>query len=90
MRSQALRNFYNFSCKNSLRLVFCLPKHSEKEKKRQFSRNSGKRSAPLAHNQTQCFPWPGLLEASSLDTVPADLEPGLWLNPSKAETSRHY
>lgn len=31
MRSQALRNFYNFSCKSPLRLCFVYP-NSEKEK----------------------------------------------------------
>lgn len=76
--------------------MFCLPKHREKEKEGNFPETQAKAAlTPLAAGSDVVFPlacdvYILLPKASSLDTVPADLEPGLWLNPSKAETSKHY
>lgn len=89
--------FRSFLLQKLSEATLCLNKHSEEEKEGNFPETRENTALPWLCAQTQCFPWPEkgkvyilLLKASTLDTLPADMEPGLRLKPFRAETSKHY
>lgn len=78
--------FPSFLLQKLSRAIFCLPKHSEKEKEGNFPETQANTALLWLRTQTQCFPWPEkgtlyilLLKASTLDAIPVDMEPGLRL-----------
>lgn len=58
MRSRGFAEFYNFSCKSSLRP--CLPKYSEVDMEAIFQKFGQRQHSFCLSIQARCFLWPDL------------------------------